>query len=71
MPVVVRILQSDFALARSCRASTKMRSQLGALTSCGGLGRDLPGAVAEERERWQHLRVGRRGQDQQLRHQTS
>ncbi len=35
-PVVVRILQSDFACARSCRASTKMRSQVGAFTRDAG-----------------------------------
>src|SRR5471030_624899 len=35
-PVVRRILHSDFALARSCRASTKIRSQVGALISDAG-----------------------------------
>jgi hypothetical protein len=35
-PVVLRILQSDFALARSCRASTKIRSHVGAEMSDAG-----------------------------------
>ena len=36
MPVVVRILQSDLALARSKRASTRITSDGGALISCAG-----------------------------------
>ena len=35
-PVVFRILHSDLALARSCRASTKIRSEAGALISDAG-----------------------------------